>query len=224
MLTLSYNAATDCRQIESWTPGPWTLPAGPGSRISGVSSMLDLPDPGQALRALGLHPVDEIVFWRIVPAAGPEMIGLRWPDDPAMTYSLFRESFAELWLREGVTAEAWTALWADPDCIRELSGVAEVQGEAAGFILAQQPRAQGAPVVYRTFGIHPAHRGRGLGLAVYQTSLARAARVGLTEAHWVTFASNAAISRLMDRLNAEITCRTTYWEATAPFMELTGTL
>ena len=84
------------------------------------------------------------------------------------------------------------------DLDRELSYVAERDGQPIGFLLARRWRQQNVGFI-DLLGVHPDHRTQGLGTAMLQTAFARFAAAGLREAQLGVASDNPNALRLYER-------------------------
>jgi GNAT superfamily N-acetyltransferase len=80
----------------------------------------------------------------------------------------------------GMTLDVWRRLiWNNPDCDKDVSTVAIVDGELVGssFLYTDRPTGRGTN---SGTGVIRTHRGRGLGLLMKQHSLEAAGKIGIT--------------------------------------------
>lgn len=213
MLACRFNYETTALEIETWTPGPWSLPVvALATRLEGSGWSMRFPEPEAQLVSMGMRAVDAINLYEIdltIAIALANPVELRWVSDPGQSYALLRTAFDDRWAFEGIEQAAWSDLWLGRDIDREISGIAYLDAVPIGFILAEDidypiGSAVASQRFYRSFALLPAFRRRGLALRLYQTSLLRAQAAGVASARWVCFASNAPIARLMDRLGARV--------------------
>ena len=144
-----------------------------------------------ALRAAGFEP--ERTFWRmerplesgLTAGEPPRGVAVRpavdEPADRTLLHQLFNDSFADHWGTVVRTEDVW---W---QRVRSVFGVdptqwwvAEVDGEAAGFVLGDASRAADGGGYVRTLGVLPAARGRGVGRHLLEVVFAEQARRGWT--------------------------------------------
>jgi mycothiol synthase len=85
------------------------------------------------------------------------------------------------------------------DFDRELSSMAERDGQPIGFLLARHWRERGVGFV-DLLGVHPDHRTRGLGATLLQASSPRFAASGLREAQLGVASDNPNALRLYERV------------------------
>ena len=70
-------------------------------------------------------------------------------------------------------------LWASDDYLRELSFVAEADGEVVGHVALSRGTLQGRPALgLGPIGVLPEHQGGGIGAALMETAIARARGAG----------------------------------------------
>ena len=139
----------------------------------------------RSLRAAGFERVR--TFWRMtadVPASGPPVPvvpGLRVVgcQDSRRVHALSEAAFAEHWGHEREEHDAWIARWRaragfDPT----LWFVAEIDGEAAGFLLASRRMAQENALYVALLGTLAAYRRRGVAAALLRHAFEVARREG----------------------------------------------
>lgn len=119
---------------------------------------------------------------------------------------------------QATTFEDWTTLiWEDPDIDHELSIVATVRGEIAGFTLLFADRATGQAANGFTAVRRP-FRGRGLATLLKRASLTRAAEAGITRVLTQNDDTNAPMLAVNRKLGYQPFAESLSWkrDLTAP--------
>jgi ribosomal protein S18 acetylase RimI-like enzyme len=126
---------------------------------------------------LDLDPAARPVLLR---PAGIEIRGCREDDaDLRLLHAMFTESFAEAWNSPERSFHDWLArLDGLPGQDPSQRWVATVGGAPAGFLIADESRAEHNLSYVRTLGVRPAYRGGGVAKALLGTAFAHAAARG----------------------------------------------
>jgi GNAT superfamily N-acetyltransferase len=143
----------------------------------------------------------------VPPSSLPPGVELRplsaYADDPEPVYEADRESILDEPGPDdysGVTYETWRRHhWENPDCDRELSLAALVDGQMVGTTFLLTDRDSGRAMNGGT-GVARAFRGRGLGLLMKQRSLAAAAGAGIVRVFTQNDETNAPMMAINERL------------------------
>jgi mycothiol synthase len=172
------------------------------------------------LRRSGFEPVR--YFWRMAirlrgderPPEPPRGIRLRDFDpgpDAAPVHAALLEAFADHWGTPTAPFEEWSEDFMTGDEYDPtLWIVAEEEGQVAGALLARRTGERGW---IAEIGVRSAWRGRGIGAALLQTSFARFAGRGVTEAILSVDSDNVTgATRLYERVGMTSRFRFDFWE------------